>query len=459
MRIEQENFSFKFKKSALSFTYNTANLTKSTFTFILLLLLRKKDQGLRFMDKETLENIYRHFRYRFLKLNILPAFLGLLLLCSPNTLNYTQVDVIFSDRLCSCLLIFLAIASLTKRSLLWLGAPLGIWVTLFACVAGRSPTIFANDTLIGFAILAVVCISPTRPEALEVGPTLPEGFSYNPSAGGRRAAVLFLSLLGWLEARYLTASSLGITSSQSSNFLLLYSSIMTVYSLLVVLSLAGSERRWHTRPKIVIATALALTGVIILTLLPIILHQLRYDCWLCLCLTIEPALAVVFAYDETRATLRYISQFLGDKRALTRASFFGSEYYKHTLSWEERTVLPLRKAYKQAFEGISFPINQLLAILVATVFVKVNSSMGLPTFPRNFLNICCWFIIVLFILAFAESLRHLRWMNLIFSAAILFSPVLFHIPVESPMFLPIIVTGLILIILSIGKRRRTKRKL
>ncbi|WP_100934880.1 SPW repeat domain-containing protein [Candidatus Chlamydia corallus] len=409
------------------------------------------------MDKEKLENIYRHFRYRFLKLSILPAFLGVLLLCSPNTLNYAQVDAIFSDRLCGFLLIFLAIASLIKRSLLWLGAPLGIWVTLFACVAGRSPTIFANDTLIGFAILAVVCISPTRPEALEVGPTLPEGFSYNPSAGGRRAAVLFLSLLGWLEARYLTAASLGI-ASKSSKFLLLYSSIMTVYSLLVVLSLAGSERRWHTRPKIVIATALALIGVIILTLLPIILHELRHDCWLCLCLTIEPAFAVVFAYDETRATLRYISQFLGDKRALARASFFGSEYYKHTLSWEERTVLPLRKAYKQAFEGISFPINQLLAIVIAAIFVKVNSTMSLPTFSKNFLNICCWFIIVLFILAFAESLRHLRWMNLIFAAAILLSPALFHIPLESPMFLPTIITGFILIVLSIGKIQRNKHK-
>ncbi|SPN73379.1 hypothetical protein C10C_0199 [Chlamydia serpentis] len=408
------------------------------------------------MDKETLENIYRHFRYRFLKLNILPAFLGLFLLCSPNTLSYTQVDIIFSDRLCGFLLIFLAIASLKKRSLLWFGAPLGIWVTLFACVPGRPPIVFANDTLIGFAILAVVCISPTRPEALEVGPTLPEGFSYNPSAGGRRAAILFLSLLGWLEARYLTARSLGIIGSKSSNFLLLYSSIMTMYSLLVVLSLAGSERRWHTRPKIVISTALALIGVIILTLLPIILRQLRHDCWLCLCLTIEPALAVVFAYDETRATIRYIAQFLGDKRALARASFFGSEYYKNTLSWEERTVLPLRKAYKQAFEGISFPMNQLTAIFIAAIFVKINSTMDLPTFTKNFLNICCWFIIVFFILAFAESLRHVRWINLIFAIAILLSPALFHIPLESSMFLPIIITGFILIILSIGKVKRNK---
>ncbi|ANH78983.1 SPW repeat domain-containing protein [Candidatus Chlamydia sanziniae] len=411
------------------------------------------------MDKETLENIYKHFRYRFLKLNILPAFLGLLLICTPRTLNYQEPEVIFSDRLCGILLICLALLSLKQRACLWLGVILGMWVMLFACFPHRSATIFVNDTLVGFAILAVVCISPTRPEALEVGPTFPEGFSYNPSAGGRRAAVLFLSLLAWLQVRYLTAASLGIASTASSRPFLLYASMLVAYSLLVVLSLAGSERRWHTRPKIVIATTITLISAIILTLIPVILHQLRPDCWLCLCLTIEPAFAVVFAYDEIRATLSYISQFLGDKRALARASFFGSEYYKHTLFWEERTVLPLKKACKQAFQGISFPINQLLSILVAAIFIKINSYVSLPTFSKNFLNICAWFIIVLAIFAFAESLRHIKWISLIFAIAILFSPVLFHIPIESSMFFPIIVTGLVLIFLSIGRIRPKKTNL
>ncbi|BAE81185.1 conserved hypothetical protein [Chlamydia felis Fe/C-56] len=403
------------------------------------------------MDKEALENIYKHFRYRFFKLSILPAFLGLLLIFTPNTLNYQEPSIILSDRICGSLLIILALASFYKRSVLWFGVFVGIWVTLFSCFPERSSLVFANDTLIGFAIFAVVCIPPTRPEALEVGPTLPEGISYNPSSGGRRAAVLLLSLISWIQSRYLTASALGLSKTAFEGDFFVYASMMTAYSLLIVLSLSGGERRWHTRPKIVIATAITLLFTIVLTLIPIVLKQLSLDCWICLSQTIQPALAFVFAYDELRATFIYLSQFIGKKRELIRMSFFGSEYYRDSLFWEERTVLPFIKACKQAFQGISFPINLLIAVCVAIGFIKISDELAIADTLRNYINICCWFIIVLSILSFAESLRRLRWLCLIFSVAILLSPVFFHIPLHSPILIPTIITGITLIVLSIGK--------
>ncbi|WP_348662638.1 hypothetical protein [Chlamydia vaughanii] len=408
------------------------------------------------MDKETIDNVYKHFRYRFFKLSILPAFLGLLLIFTPNTLNYQDQSIIISDRICGALLITLAAFSFLKRSVLWFGVFIGIWVTLFSCFPERSSIVFANDTLIGFAIFAVVCIPPTRPEALEVGPTLPEGISYNPSSGGRRAAVLVLSLLAWLQSRYLTASALGISSSAFECEFFIYAAMMTTYSLLVVLSLSGGERRWHTRPKIVLVTAITLICAIILTFIPIVLKQLRPDCWLCLCLTIQPALAFVFAYDELRATLIYLSQFSKKKRELIRMSFFGSEYYRDSLFWEERTVLPFGKACKQAFQGISFPLNLAISICLAIIFMKIGYDLSLTDALRNYTNICCWFIIVLSTLSFAESLRRLRWLCLIFSAAIVLSPVFFHIPIHAPALIPTVVTGIALIFLSIGKIQQKK---
>ncbi|WP_174222229.1 SPW repeat domain-containing protein [Chlamydia poikilotherma] len=408
------------------------------------------------MDKETLENIYKHFRYRFFKLSILPAFLGLLLISTPNTLNYQAPSVILSDRVCGSLLIILALISFYRRSVLWFGVFIGIWVTLFPCFPERSSIVFANDTLIGFAIFAVVCIPPTRPEALEVGPTLPEGMTYNPSSGGRRAAVLILSLLAWLQSRFLTASALGISRTAFECSFLVYAAMMTAYSLLVVLSLSGGERRWHTRPKIVLATALTLLSAIILTFIPIVSKQMTLDCWICLSLTIQPALAFVFAYDEFRATFTYLGQFIGKKRELLRISLFGSEYYRDSLFWEERTVLPFIKACKQAFQGISFPINLLIAVCVAIGFIKVSDEFAVTDKLRNYIDICCWFIIVLATLSFANSLRHLRWLCVIFSAAILLSPVFFHIPLHSPILIPTIIIGIALIFLSVGKITQKK---
>lgn len=401
------------------------------------------------MDKEAIDNIYKHFRYRFLKLNIFPAFLGLLLICTPTLLNYTQRDLIVSDSVCGVVLILLSLVFLKRRDFLWLGAFIGLWVILFACIQGRPSVAFAHDTLVGFAILAVVCISPTRPEALEVGPTLPEGSSYNPSAGGRRAAVLVICSLAWLHTRYLTAASLGISEITLSKFSMIYPMLMTAYTLLVVLSLAGSERRWHTRPKIVIATALTLGSSIVLTLVPIVLYLQRFDCWLCFCLTLEPALAMAFAYDEVLATVKYLLQFWEDKKTLLQTAFLGSEYYKHTLLWEERTVLPLQRACKQAFLGISFPLNQVVQVVVVAIFIKIIGTMQPSPILKSFLNICCWAILVFSTLAFSKSLRQIRWINLLFSAAILLSPVFFHIHIHAPLFLPILITGILSFILTV----------
>ncbi|EPP35306.1 putative membrane protein [Chlamydia ibidis] len=403
------------------------------------------------MDKETVENIYKHFRYRFFKLSILPAFLGLLLIFTPITLDYQDTQVILSERICGSLLIFLAILSFRVRAVLWVGVFIGIWVTWFACYPERSSLVFANDTLLGFAILALVCIPPTRPDALEVGPTLPEGIAYNPSAGGRRAAVLFLSLLGWLQSRYLTASLLGISSEKFDCDNQIYTVMMITYSILVVLALSGGERRWHTRPKIVLATACALIVVVISSLWSIIQGDIRFDCWICLCLAVEPAFAVVFAYDEILATSKYLAQFSKDKKNLLKTALLGSEYYRDSLFWEERTVLPFGKACQQAFRGISFPLHRLAAIVLTFTFVKMNYGMALSNGARSYINICGWFIIVLSIISFAESLRHFRWLCLIFSIAILLSPVVFHLPLHAPMLIPTIFTGIALVFLSIGK--------
>lgn len=408
------------------------------------------------MDKETIDNIYKHFRYRFFKLSVLPAFLGLILICTPSTLNYQDAAATLSDKLCGCLLILLATLSFLQRSILWLGVFVGMWVTLFACCPERSSLIFANDTLIGFAIFAVVCIPPSRPDVLEVGPTIPQGISYNPSSGGRRAAVLVLSLLAWLQARYLTASALGISQSAFQYDCHTYAIMMTAYSLLVVLALAGGERRWHTRPKVVIATNVILICVLFLTFTSTLFGQQPSDSWLCLFLAAQTALSCVFSYDELRATCVHLSQFSKKKKDLLRMSLFGSEYYKDSMFWEERTVLPFWKACQQAFYGISFPINLIMSIFIAAVFMKLAYDLAFTDALKNYLNICCWFIIILSVLAFAESLRHLRWFCLIFSAAILLAPVFFQIHIHAFIFIPTLVAGVALSFLSIGKIRQNK---
>lgn len=84
------------------------------------------------MEKDFLENVYRHFRYRFFKLSVLPALLGLWLFFTPNILNYLDSSVILSDKICGVLLILLSALSFYNPVILQLGIFIGLWVSFFS---------------------------------------------------------------------------------------------------------------------------------------------------------------------------------------------------------------------------------------------------------------------------------------------------------------------------------------
>lgn len=403
------------------------------------------------MEKDFLENVYRHFRYRFFKLSILPALLGLWLFFTPNILNYLDSSVILSDKICGVLLILLSALSFYNPVILQLGIFIGLWVSFFSCSSDLLPLVFAHDSLLGFATLAIIFLLPNRPEDLEVGPTIPETCHYNPSSGGKRAAVLIFAFVGWLQSRYLTSAALNIADADTSCSLFFSSTLMVIYSMLIVLSLTGGERRWHTQPKVVFITAILLFIAIGLTLAAILLSQLFLTNYEGVCLTVAPVFSLAFFYDEIRATWNYLSKNYSNRKQLAITAFYGSEYYKKSLFWEERSVLPFSQACKQAFAGLSFPLNLIFACIFSIFFVQLNANLSIPDTCRFFVNSACWFILVLSIFSFAESLRHLRWLSLLFAAGIILSPVIFHLPLEASTLLSIIVSGIAFIILSIGR--------
>ena len=115
--------------------------------------------------------------------------LALWLMTAPFTLGYESTAMTVSDIGSGMLLLLFASLSLSRRLSIvrWLSAAVGVWL-LFAPLAFWAPTAaaymdgtLAGMLMIGFAIL-------TRPTpgvssvALMTGPTLPPGWSYNPSA-------------------------------------------------------------------------------------------------------------------------------------------------------------------------------------------------------------------------------------------------------------------------------------
>lgn len=405
------------------------------------------------MDKENIDNIHKHFHYSYIKFSVLPAFLGTLLLTSPSLLHYSERWA-YSDYLCGSLLICIALLSFISKMIIRLSIWIGLWIIFFSSFPPTPPLIFAHDTWLGMTILALAAIPPSRPEAFEVGPTIPDGGKYNPSNGGKRGAVLLLGFLGWLETRYLTAATLGITSSQPACNRWFCALMITIYTLIMILSLSGGERRWHTRPKVIMLLTGASSCSLCLTLVPVV-SQCNYSpCWLCVCLAIESALIFSLVYEEWLATLRYLKQF--SCRDRLRILIRGSEFYKESLFWEEKTVQPMLKACKQAFAGVSFSLNFLISICLAITFMKLSGDLSYSNACLTFINIACWLVIVLSTLSFMKSLRHMRWICLLCAAGILLSPAFFHIPLEGKTLMSTVLIGMLLIFLCMFDKATSK---
>lgn len=93
--------------------------------------------------------------------------------------------------------------------------------------------------------------------------------------------------------------------------------------MLIVLSLTGGERRWHTQPKVVFITAILLFIAIGLTLAAILLSQLFLTNYEGVCLTVAPVFSLAFFYDEIRATWNYLSQNYSNRKQLAITAFTG----------------------------------------------------------------------------------------------------------------------------------------
>ncbi len=158
------------------------------------------------------------------------------------------------------------------------------------------------------------------------------GGTHNPSAWSRRVPVIVFSLLGYGIATYLAFYQAGFLSGVWEPFfgggsrMLLKESAVARYSPIpdaslgaflyladVFLNCLGGEDRWRRAPWTVlavglVASALAVGGVLLAISMPIVFHNY---CTLCLAATVCSLLAAGFAAEEVRMALQYVREERG----------------------------------------------------------------------------------------------------------------------------------------------------
>lgn len=156
--------------------------------------------------------------YRWVQAPIAP--LALWLIASPFTFGYTSQALTWSDILSGVVTLGMSLFALRpERGLVsWLISLVGLWL-LFAPLAFWAPeaAAYANDTIVGTLLIAFGLIIPMGTQM--VGPVIPPGWSYNPSAWSQRAPIIGLAFVSFLAARYMAAYQLGYIDSVWDPFL------------------------------------------------------------------------------------------------------------------------------------------------------------------------------------------------------------------------------------------------
>lgn len=177
---------------------------------------------------------------------------------------------------------------------------------------------------------------------------IPEGWSYNPSAWPQRIPLLIVAACGFLIALYLGLYQLHVFSkvwepffgngtkkvltSSVSRSLPVPDGILGALGYLtdLVTGIVGKEKRWKTKPWIVIIFGFAvgplgMISILLVILQPVLLHTW---CTLCLCSAFISILMISPALDELLASLQYLKKVRKRGKPVWKA-FWGEKEFEN----------------------------------------------------------------------------------------------------------------------------------
>ncbi len=347
----------------------------------------------------------------------------------------TGFPLFYSDLISGALLVILGLKNRKKpkASILWCIAFIGIWLE-FAPLIFWTPhaSIYINDTLVGALVITFsVILFPMPGQVPDVEPTIPPGWSYNPSSWPQRLPIAFLGFVCWMISRYLCAYQMGFIDSVWDPFFaserVLDSDISKsfpvsdaglgafAYTLEFFSVCQGGKARWRTSPLgVLIFGILAIPLGIVSTIL-IILQPLVVGSWCTLCLlsAICMILPIPLVADEVIATLQYLKKHrsllfkggtcpkaLDDKRTPKIESSFST-------------------LWKASLWGVSIPWNLSVSILLGVALMLLPSLLNITDILSDVDRLIGPLLIVSSTVALSEPLRKTRYVNLLFALALL----------------------------------------
>ena len=336
----------------------------------------------------------------------------------------------------------------------------GVWL-MFAPLLFWTPSAAAylNGTLAGtMAIAFAIVIRPSfsvSPIAALSGPEAPPGWSYNPSDYLQRAPVILLAFIGLYFSRYLAAYQLGHIDSAWDPFfagtvegLNGTESVITsdiseawpvpdagvgaiVYLLEILVGLLGCQRRWRTMPWAVLAFAILIVPLGIVSITFIIIQPIVIGTWCALCLLGAAAmvLQIPYAVDELVATLSFLNRRRKAGAPVLKIIFTGDtdegearEQPVPTPSLFNRS--PQEVLAEMVSGGVRPTWNLLLSVAIGVSLMFTRLTLGAEGAMADIDHLVGSLVITVSVIAFAEVARPVRFLNIPLGLALIAAPFL-----------------------------------
>ena len=370
------------------------------------------------------------------------ALLGFWLIASTITFGTQSHPLIYCNFVSGLLLIFLGIKCRKNPTSLeiWAITAIGIWLQLSPLLfwAPKAAS-YINDTFVGVWIIALaITLHPIPGLSMNEKPTIPPGWSFNPSSWSQRIPIAFLAFICWMISRYLAAYQLGyidtvwdpfftpgtkgvLTSTVSKAFPVSDAGLGALaYTIEFFSACQGGTNRWRTAPWLVLVFGILVIPVSLVSTILIILQPLAVGTWCTLCLTTAVCMliAIPFAIAEVTATIQFL-RHTHEKPFLTLLFQGGrcpNEKPDHLTPPMDSPLLTLLKS---SLSGLTFPWNLTLSAFLGVFLMAIPSVFNLKGIPYEMDPILGASIAVVSVISFSECARSARHINLALAALLL----------------------------------------
>lgn len=374
------------------------------------------------------------------------TFLGIWLMFSHFALGYTTFSMVLSDMITGGVIIIASIFAIKANRFgflcLWIICFAGLWLNFAPLIFwAKMPVEYLNDTVTGILAVLFSLIIPGLPGKVEdKGHEIPVGWTYNPSAWVQRLPVIKLGIVGMFISRYLAAYQLGyidsawdpvfgmdtikvITSNVAGYFPVPDAGLgCFAYTIEVLLGLKGGESRWRTMPWMVVGFVLLVVPLGVVSIILVILQPLVVGAWcfLCLCTATAMMFMIVYAVDELIAVFQFLHQSIKAGNGFWKTFWHGGDLPgtkdDDPLKLSEFKVIDIQK---RANQGIGWRWNLFLSAAAGVLLMLTPYLFSIEGTMEDIDHFIGSLACVVSILSFAEVIRSLRFINMVFGVCLI----------------------------------------